>query len=160
MPAKLLYNRPFSSFTPGEEENKSLDVFAKRFRDASELLGEHPNADAGVPSAEGQTNQGADAPFYVLGSGAIFKNDQAAVAGEKDFADLQPPFNFRVFAGNDKDSRVFLRKVEVRAVVEKGWADENDVLKLPAKRAFKQAPKVNSFTAGGWPDDERVEREA
>ena len=60
----------------GVKKNDRRDVFSKRFRDAGDLLGQDPHADAAMTYTESERDQLARATFHVFQSGAVIENDE------------------------------------------------------------------------------------
>ena len=58
------------------KENDRRDVFSERFRDAGDLLGQDPHADAAMACTESEGDQLARAAFHVFRSGAVIENDE------------------------------------------------------------------------------------
>ena len=82
------------------EQHDRRHVLSERFRDAGELLGQHPHTDAGMARRESAFDQIPCPPFDVFRGGSVIRDDESVGSFETKTGHFQPKFNPVLLADN------------------------------------------------------------
>ena len=141
----------------GVEEHDRGDIVSIWFGDAGNLLGQDPHGDAVVPGTEAEIDQLPRATLDIFRRGAVVEYEQGVGASEKEAGHPQPVLDLMLQAGNYKDVRIAVHEALVCLVLDKGGAEEHDVVKLAPEGAPQLVQKVLCFTRIRRPHDQGVE---
>ena len=139
------------------KKNDCCHVFAERLRDAGELLRQHPHTDAGVTRREAEFHKLSGPPFDVFRGGAVIKNEESVRSFESKTGQLQPYFDMVLLADDHIQPRVSLTKPVQRSVIDKGRADQHNVIKLASEWAVELVHEKLGLARVGRANNQRVE---
>ena len=152
--AGVVFEYSFSSFTTGcVEEHDRSDVVSIWFGDAGYLLGQDPHGDAVVPGAETEIDQLPRAALNIFRRGAIVEYEQGVGAREEEAGHPKPVIYLMLLAHYHINVRIAVHEALVCLVLEKGGAEEHDVVKLASEGAPQLVYKVLCLTGIGGPHD-------
>ena len=156
--AGVVFKDSLSSLPTGcVEEHDRGDIISKWFGDAGYLLGQYPHRDAVVPGAEAEIDQLPRATLDIFRRGAVVEYEQGVGSREEVAGQPQPVLDLMLQAGNYPDVRVAVHEALVCLVLDKGGAEEHDVVKLASEGAPQLVYKVLCLTGIGGPHDQGVE---
>ena len=156
--AGVVFKDSFSSLPTGcVEEHDRGDVVSIWFGDAGYLLGQNPHGDAVVPGAEAEIDQLPRAAFNIFRRGAIVEYEQGVGAREDVAGQSQPVLDLMLHAHDHIDVRIAVHEAFVGLVLDKGGAEEHDVVKLASEGAPQLVYKILCLTRIGGPHDQGVE---
>ena len=135
------------------EEHDRGDIVPVRFGDACYLLGQDPHGDAVVPGAEAEIDQLPRAALDIFRRGAVVEHEQGVGAREDVAGQPQPVLDLMLQAHDHKDVRVAVHEALVGLVLDKGGAEEHDVVKLASEGAPQLVKKVLCLTGIRGPHD-------
>ena len=139
------------------EEHDRGDIVTKRLGDACYLLGQDPHRDAVVPGAEAKIDQLPRAALDIFRRGAVVEYEQGVGARKEEAGQPQPVVDFMLQAHDHNDVRVAVHEAFVGLVLDKGGAEEHDVVKLASEGAPQLVYKILCLTGIGGPHDQGVE---
>ena len=129
--AGVVFKDGFSSLTAGcVEEHNSGDVISVWLGDAGYLLGQNPHGDSVAPGAEAKIDQLPRATLDIFRRGAVIEYEQGVGPREEEAGHPQPVLDLMLQAHDHKDVRIAVHKAFVGLVLDKGGAEEHDVVKL------------------------------
>ena len=139
--------------TGGVEEHDRGDIVPERFGDAGYLLGQDPHGDAVVSGAEAEIAQLPRAALDIFRRGAVVEYEQGVGAREEEAGHPQPVLYLMLQAHDHIDVRIAVHKAFVCFVLDKGGAEEHDVVKLALEGAPQLVQKILCLTGIGGPHD-------
>ena len=129
------------------------DIVPVWLGDAGYLLGQDPHAYPVVPGGEAEIDQLARAALDIFRRGAVVENEQGVGPREEVAGQSQLGLDLMLQAGNDPDVRVAVHEALVCLVLDKGGAEEHDVIKLAPERAPQLVQKILCLTGVGRSHD-------
>ena len=139
------------------EEHDRGDILTVRFGDAGYLLGQDPHGDTVVPGAEAEIDQLSRAALDIFRRGAVIEYEQGVGAREEEAGHPQPVLDLMLQAHDHKDVRVAVHEALVCLVLDKGGAEEHDVVKLALEGPPQLVQKILCLTGISGPHDQGVE---
>ena len=139
------------------EEHDRGDIVTERLGDAGYLLGQDPDGDAVVPGAETEIDQLPRAALDIFRRGAVVEYEQGVGAREDVAGQPKPVLDLMLQAHDHIDVRVAVHEALVGLVLNKGGAEEHDVVKLASEGAPQLVYKVLCLTGIRRPHDQSVE---
>ena len=156
--ACVVFKDGLGSFTTGcVEEHDRGDIISVGFGDAGYLLGQNPHGDSVVPGTEAKIDQLARATLDIFRRGAVIEYEQGVGPREEEAGHPQPVLDLMLQARDHKDVRIAVHKAFVGLVLDKGGAEEHDVVKLALEGTPQLVQKVLCLTGIGGPYDQGVE---
>ena len=156
--ARVVFEDSLSSLATGcVKQHDRGDVIPVGFGYASYLLGQDPHGNSVVPRAEAEIDQLARASLDIFRRSAVIKYEQGVGSREEEAGQPQPVLDLVLQAGDDKDVRVAVHEAPVSLVLDKGGADEHDVVKLAPEWTPQLVEKIMRLTGIGWPHDKGIE---
>ena len=139
------------------EEHDRGDIIPIGFGNAGYLLGQNPHGDAVVPGTEAKIDQLPRATLDIFRRGAVVEYEQGVGASKEEAGHPQPVLDLMLQAGNNKDVRIAVHEAPVCLVLDRGGAEEHDVVKLALEGAPQLVQKILCLTGIGGPHDQGVE---
>ena len=133
------------------------DIVPVWLGDAGYLLGQDPHGDAVVPGAEAEIDQLPRAALDIFRRGAVVQHEQGVGPREDVAGQPQPVLDLMLQAHNHKDVRIAVHEALVCLVLDKGGAEEHDVVKLASEGAPQLVYKILCLTGIVGPHDQGVE---
>ena len=156
--AGVVFKYSFCSLATGcVEEHYCGDIISIWFGDAGYLLGQDPHGDAIVPGAEAEIDQLPRAALNIFRRSAVIKYEQGVGARKEEAGHPQPVLDFVLQAHDHIDVRVAIHEALVGLVLDKGGAEEHNVVKLASEGAPQLVQKILCLTGMGGPHDQGVE---
>ena len=156
--AGVVFKDGFSSLPTGcVEEHDRGDIVPERLGDAGYLLGQDPHRDPVVPGTEPEIDQLSRATLDIFRRGAVVEYEQGVGARKEEAGHPQPVLDLMLQAHDHIDVRVAVHEALVGLVLDKGGAEEHDVVKLASEGAPQLVYKVLCLTGIGGPHDQGVE---
>ena len=156
--AGVVFKDSFCSPATGRvEEHYCGDIISVWFGDACYLLGQDPHGDSIVPGAEAEIDQLPRATLDIFRRGAVIEYEQGVGSREEEASHPQPVLDLVLKAHDHKDVRIAVHEALVGLVLDKGWAEEHDVVKLASEGATQLVKKVLCLTGIGGPHDQGIE---
>ena len=156
--AGVVFKEGLSSLSTGcVEEHDRGDIISIGLGDAVYLLGQNPHENAVVPGAEAEINQLARAALDIFRRGAVIEYEKGVGPREEEAGHPQPGLDLMLQAHDHKDVRIAVHKAFVGLVLDKGGAEEHDVVKLAPEGTPQLVQKVLCLTGIGGPHDQGVE---
>ena len=106
-----------------------------------------------MPGAEAKIDQLPRAALDIFRRGAVIQYEQGVGARKKEAGQPQPVLDLMLQAHDHKDVRVAVHEALVCLVLDKGGAEEHDVVKLAFERAPQLVQKILCLTGIGGPHD-------
>ena len=119
----------------GIKKHDRCHVLPKWFSNTCNLLCQYPHTDAVMARTEAKIDQLTRAAFYVFRSGAVIENKECVCFLKQEARQFEPAFDLMLHADNHKDARILIHEAVVSFILNKGGAEENDVVKLPPEGA-------------------------
>ena len=135
------------------EENDRGDIVTERLGDAGYLLGQDPHGDAVVPGTEPEIDQLPRAALDIFRRCAVVEYEQGVGARKEEAGHPQPVLDLMLQAHDHKDVRVAVHEALVGLVLDKGGAEEHDVVKLASEGAPQLVYKILCLTGIGRSHD-------
>ena len=135
------------------EEHDRGNIIPVRFGDAGYLLGQDPHGDSIVPGAETEIDKLPRAALDIFRSGAVVEYKQGVGAREKVACHPQPVLDLVLQAHDHKDVWIAVHEAFVCLVLNKGGAEEHNVVKLAFEGASQLVQKILCLTGIGGPHD-------
>ena len=110
-----------------------------------------------MPGAEAEIDQLPCAALDIFRRGAVVEYEQGVGAREEVAGHPQPVLDLVLQAHDHKDVRVAVHEALVGLVLNKGGAEEHDVVKLAPEGAPQLVQKILCFTGIGGPYNKGVE---
>ena len=152
--AGVVFKDGLSSLTTGcVEEHDRGDIISIWFGDACYLLGQDPHGDSIVPGAEAKIDQLPRAALNIFRRGAVVKYEQGVGARQDEAGQPQPVLDLMLQAHDHIDVRVAVHEALVGLVLDKGGAEEHDVVKLALEGAPQLVYEVLCLTGIRGPHD-------
>ena len=152
--AGVVFKDCLSSLTAGcVEEHDRGDIISIGFGDACYLLGQDPHGDAVVPGAEAEINQLPRATLNIFRRGAVVEYEQSVGAREDEAGQPQPVLDLMLQAHDHIDVRIAVHEALVGLILDKGGAEEHDVVKLALEGALQLVYEVLCLTGIRGPHD-------
>ena len=139
------------------EEHDRGNIISIWLGDAGYLLGQDPHGDSIVPGAEAEIDQLPRATLNIFRRGAVVEYEQGVGSREEEAGHPQPVLDLVLQAGNYPDVRVAVHEALVGLVLDKGGAEEHNVVKLALEGAPQLVQKILCLTGIGGPHDQGVE---
>ena len=141
--ARVVFEDRLGSLTTGcAEQHDRGNIIPVGFGNTSYLLGQNPHGNSVVPGAEAEINQLARATLDIFRRSAVIQYEQGVGSREKVAGHPQPVLDFVLQAGDDKDVRIAFHESLVSSILNKGGAEEHDVVKLAPERAPQLGEKI------------------
>ena len=157
-PAGVVFKDSFCSLATGRvEENDRGNIISIWFGDAGYLLGQDPHRDSIVPGAEAEIDQLPRAALDIFRRGAVVEYEQGVGAREEEASHPQPVLDLMLQAHDHIDVRVAVNETLVGLVLNKGRAEEHNVVKLASEGASQLVQKILCLTGIGGPNNKGVE---
>ena len=129
--AGVVFKDSLGSFATGRvEENYCGNIIPVWLGDAVYLLGQDPHGDSIVPGAESEIDQLPCAALDIFRRGAVVENEQGVGAREVVAGHPQPVLDLVLQAHDHIDVRIAVHEALVCLVLDKGGAEEHNVVKL------------------------------
>ena len=138
------------------EEHDRGDIISIWLGDAGYLLGQDPHGDAVVPGAEAEIDQLPRAALDIFRRGAVVEYEQGVGARKEEAGQPQPVLDLMLQAHYHIDVRIAVHKAFVCLVLDKGGAEEHDVVKLALEGTPKLVQKILCLTGIGGPHDQGI----
>ena len=135
------------------EEHNRGNIISIWLGDAGYLLGQDPHGDSIVPGAEAEIDQLPRAAFNIFRRGAVVEYEQGVGAREEEASNPQPVLDLVLQAHDHINVRVAVHEALVGLVLDKGGAEEHNVVKLALKGAPQLVQKILCLTGIGRPHD-------
>ena len=135
-----------------EKHNRS-NIIPVRFCDAGYLLGQNPHGDSIVPGAEAEIDQLPRAALHIFRRGAVVEYEQGVGPREEEAGHPQPVLDLMLQAHDHIDVRVAVHEALVCLVLDKGGAEEHNVVKLALEGSPQLVQKILCLTGIGGPHD-------
>ena len=156
--AGVVFKDSFCSLATGRvEEHYCGDIISIWFGDAGYLLGQDPHRDAIVPGAEAEINKLPRATLNIFRRGAVVEYEQGVGSREEEAGHPQPGLDLVLQAHDHINVRVAVHETLVGLVLDKGGAEEYNVVKLALEGTPQLVQKVLCLTGIGGPHDQGVE---
>ena len=156
--AGVVFKDSFCSLATGRvEENDRGNIISIWFGDAGYLLGQDPHGDSIVPGAEAEIDQLPRATLDIFRRGAVVEYEQGVGAREEEASHPQPVLDLMLQAHDHIDVRVAVNETLVGLVLNKGRAEEHNVVKLASEGASQLVQKILCLTGIGGPNNKGVE---
>ena len=110
-----------------------------------------------MPGAETEIDQLTRAAFDIFRRGAVVEYEQGVGAREEVAGHPQPVLDLVLQAHDHKDVRIAIHEAFVGLVLDKGGAEEHNVVKLTPEGASQLVQKILCFTGIGGPHDQCIE---
>ena len=117
------------------KEHDRGDIVPVRFGDACYLLGQDPHGDAVVPGTKAEIDQLPRATLNIFRRDAVVQHEQGVGARKEEAGHPQPVLDLMLQAHDHKDVRIAVHEALVCLVLDKGGAEEHDVVKLASEGA-------------------------
>ena len=121
--------------------------------DAGYLLGQDPHGDSIVPGAESEIDKLPRAALNIFRRCAVVEYEQGVGAREEEAGHLQPVLDLVLQAHDHIDVRVAVNETLVCLVLNKGRAEEHNVVKLALEGSPQLVQKILCLTGIGGPHD-------
>ena len=152
--AGVVFKDSFCSLATGRvEENDRGNIISIWFGDAGYLLGQDPHGDSIVPGAEAEIDQLPRAALDIFRRGAVVEYEQGVGAREEEASHPQPVLDLMLQAHDHIDVRVAVNETLVGLVLNKGGAEEHNVVKLALEGSPQLVQKILCLTGIGGPHD-------
>ena len=125
--------------------------------DAGYLLGQDPHGDSIVPGAETEIDQLPRATLNIFRRGAVVEYEQGVGPREEEAGHPQPVLDLVLQAHDHIDVRVAVNETLVGLVLNKGGAEEHNVVKLALEGTPQLVQKILCLTGIGGPHNQGVE---
>ena len=135
------------------EEHNRGNIISIWFGDAGYLLGQDPHGNSIVPGAEAEIDQLPRAALDIFRSGAVVQYEQGVGAREEEACHPQPVLDLVLQAHDHKDVRIAIHEAFVGFVLDKGGAEEHNVVKLALEGSPQLVQKILCLTGIGGPHD-------
>ena len=156
--AGVVFEYSFCSLATGcVEEHDRGNIISIWLGDAGYLLGQDPHGDSIVPGAEAEIDKLPRATLDIFRHGAVIKYEQGVGAREEEASHPQPILDLVLQAGNYPDVQVAVHEALVGLVLDKGRAEEHNVVKLALEGTPQLIQKILCLTGIGEPHDQGVE---
>ena len=139
------------------EEHNRGNIISIWFGDAGYLLCQDPHGDSIVPGAEAEIDQLPRATLDIFRCGAIVEYEQGVGAREEEAGHPQPVLDLVLQAHDHKDVRIAIHEAFVGFVLDKGGAEEHNVVKLALEGSPQLVQKILCLTGIGGPHNKGVE---
>ena len=139
------------------EEHDRGNIIPVRFGDAGYLLGQDPHGDSIMPGAETEIDKLPRAALDIFRSGAVVEYKQGVGAREKVACHPQPVLDLVLQAHDHKDVWIAVHEALVCLVLNKGGAEEHNVVKLASEGASQLVQKILCLTGIGGLHDQCIE---
>ena len=106
-----------------------------------------------MPGAEAEIDQLPRAALDIFRRGAVVEYEQGVGAREKVAGHPQPVLDLMLQAHDHKDVRIAIHEALVGLVLDKGRAEEHNVVKLALEGAPQLVQKILCLTGIGGPHD-------
>ena len=152
--AGVVFKDSFCSLATGRvEEHYCGNIIPVRLGDAGYLLGQDPHGDSIVPGAEAEINKLPRAALDIFRRGAVVEYEQGVGVREEEACHPQPVLDLMLQAHDHIDVRVAVHEALVGLVLDKGGAEEHNVVKLASEGAPQLVQKILCLTGIGGPHD-------
>ena len=156
--AGVVFEYSFCRFaTRCVEEHDRCDIISVWFGDAGYLLSQDPHGDAVVPGAEAEIDQLTRAALDIFRRCAVVQYEQGVGAREEEAGHPQPVLDLVLQANDHIDVRIAIHEALVGFVLDKGVAEEHNVVKLALEWSPQLVQKILSLTGIGGPHDQGIE---
>ena len=156
--AGVVFEYSFCSLATGCVEGHYCgDIVPVRLGDAGYLLGQDPHGDSIVPGAEAEIDQLPRAALDIFRRGAVVEYEQGVGAREEEASHPQPVLDLVLQAHDHINVRVAVHEALVGLVLDKGGAEEHNVVKLALEGAPQLVQKILCLTGIGGPHNQGVE---
>ena len=156
--AGIVFKDSLGSLATGcVEENDRGNIVPVWLGDAGYLLGQDPHGDSIVPGAESEIDKLPSATLNIFRRGAVVEYEQGVGAREVVAGQPQPVLDLMLQAHDHKDVRIAIHEAFVGLVLDKGGAEEHNVVKLALKGSPQLVKKILCFTGIGGPHNQGVE---
>ena len=135
------------------EEHDRSNIIPVWFGDAGYLLGQDPHGDSIVPGAESKIDKLPRAALDIFRRGAVVEYEQGVGAREEEAGHPQPVLYLMLLAHDHINVRIAVHEALVCLVLDKGGAEEHDVVKLASEGASQLVQKILCLTGIGGPHD-------
>ena len=139
------------------EEHDRGNIISIWLGDAGYLLGQDPHGDSIVPGAEAEIDQLPRAALDIFRRGAVVEFEQGVGAREEEASHPQPVLDLMLQAHDHIDVRVAVHEALVGLVLDKGGAEEHNVVKLALEGTPQLVQKILCLTGIGGPYNKGVE---
>ena len=139
------------------EKNDRGNIIPVWLGDAGYLLGQDPHGDSIVPGAESEIDKLPRATLDIFRRGAVVDYEQGVGAREEEAGHPQPVLDLMLLAHDHIDVRIAVHEVLVGLVLNKGRAEEHNVVKLASEGASQLVQKILCLTGIGGPHNQGVE---
>ena len=152
--AGVVFKDSFCSLATGRvEEHDRGNIIPVRLGDAGYLLGQDPHGDSIVPGAETEIDKLPRAALDIFRRGAVVEYEQGVGAREEEASHPQPVLDFMLLAHDHINVWIAVPEALVCLVLNKGGAEEHDVVKLASEGAPQLVQKILCLTGIGRPHD-------
>ena len=110
-----------------------------------------------MSGAEAEIDQLPRAALDIFRRGAVVEYEQGVGAREEVAGQPQPVLDLVLQAHDHKNVRVAIHEALVCLVLNEGWAEEHDVVKLAPEGASQLVQKILCLAGIGGPHDKGVE---
>ena len=153
-PAGVVFKDSLCSLATGcVEEHYCGNIIPGRFCDAGYLLGQDPHGDSIVPGAESEIDQLPRAALDIFRRCAVVEYEQGVGAREEEACHPQPVLDLMLLAHDHIDVWIAVNETLVGLVLDKGGAEEHNVVKLALEGAPQLVQKILCLTGIGRPHD-------
>ena len=139
------------------EEHDRGNIISIWLGDAGYLLGQDPHGDSIVPGAEAEIDKLPRASFDIFRRCAVVEYEQGVGVREEEACHPQPVLDLMLQAHDHIDVRVAVHETLVGLVLDKGGAEEHNVVKLASEGAPQLVQKILCLTGNGGPHNKGVE---
>ena len=152
--AGVVFKDSLGSFATGcVEEHDRSNIISAWLGDAGYLLGQDPHGDSIVPGAESEINKLPRASLDIFRRGAVVEYEQGVGASEEVAGHPQLGLDLMLQANDHINVRIAVHEAFVGFVLDKGGAEEHNVVKLSFEGAPQLVQKILCLTGIGGPHD-------
>ena len=156
--AGVVFKDSFCSLASGcVEEHDRGDIISVWFGDAGSLLGQDPHGNSIVPCAEAEIDQLPRATLNIFRRGAVIEYEQGVGTRKEEAGHPQPVLDLVLLAHDHINVWIAVHEALVCLVLDKGGAEEHNVVKLALEGAPQLVQKILCLTGIGGPHDQGVE---
>ena len=156
--AGVVFKDSLSSLATGRvEKHNRGNIISVWLGDAGYLLGQDPHGDSIVPGAEAEIDQLPRATLDIFRRCAVVEYEQGIGSREEEAGHPQPVLDLVLQAHDHKDVRIAVNETLIGLVLNKGRAEEHDVVKLALEGASQLVQKILCLTGIGGPHNKGVE---
>ena len=139
------------------EEHNRGNIIPVWFGDAGYLLGENPHRDSIVPGAETEIDQLPRATLNIFRRCAVVEYEQGVGSREEEASNLQPILDLMLLAHDHINVWIAVHETLVCLVLNKGGAEEHNVVKLALEGTPQLVQKILCLTGIGGSNNKGVE---